>query len=440
MKLRSLTLENVYTRFRPDLENQMKRKPPKLLLVLQCQLVFLFLAPVVSGQIRLHDPANDELAKKTREAFAEFSKGDANVFETMVGNTLTLREATLSQLYELSREGTKATVNRIPLWTWKRLREEVRKTQGDFLTAYLAARGILKLEGVEVQNLKQALALAQADLKTAKDERAKKADELEKTEQPKLTKLTESLENLKHALAASSRPVNRLSDLNTEFNNLKTVWTNIQAVKAWWDAAERATNAPGLQLTILDFGVAHQQATVDRLKLDLQEATAKQKRLELIEKRLELAWGTGEQVADEFKEATGGLFGQVYDGIAGVTDDNEQVLQTIGKMAKLAEPEVGTPPTETTKLRNLLDVLGRYVSLDGYQKYLLLSDAIEAGVDVHLFSIRRSALNTKEREVLVGYGLDGLAAYHAGGLRPEQIANFFRAVQTIALGVIAGRD
>jgi hypothetical protein len=427
-------------RFRTDLEGQMKRKASKFLLVLQCQLVFLFLVPVVSGQIRLHDPANDELAKRTREAFAEFSKGDANVFETMVGNTLTLRDATLSQLYELNREGTKATVNRIPLWTWKRLREEVRKTQGDFLTAYLAARGILKLDPVEVQNLKQALALAQADLKTAKEERATKADELENTELPKLKKLTESLENLKNALAASSRPVNKLSDLNTEFNNLKTVWTNIQAVKAWFDAAERANNAPGLQLTILDLGVAHQQATVDRLKLDLEQVTAKQKRLERIEKRLEVAWGAGEQGADEFMEAKRGLFGQVYEGIARVPDDNEQVLQTIGKMAKLAESEVGTPLTATTDLRNLLDILGRYVSLDGYQKYLLLSDAIEAGVDVHLFSIRRSALNTKEREVLVGYGLNGLAAYHAGGLRPEQIANFFRAAQTIALGVIAGRD
>ena len=418
----------------------MKQRPLKLLLVLQCQLVFLFLVPVVSGQIRLHDPANDELAKKTREACAEFSKGDANVFETMVSNTLTLREATLSQLRELNREGTKATVNKIPLWTWKQLRGEVRKTQDDFLTAYLAARGILKLQAVDVQDLKEALALAQADLKTATTERTKKENELKNTELPKLTKLKESLENLKNALAATNRPINRLSDLNTEFNNLKTVWTNIQAVKAWWDAAERATNAPGLQLTILDLGVAHQQANVDRLKLDLEEAAAKQKRLDLIEKRLALAWGSGEQGTDEFKEATAGLFGQVYAGIASVPDDNEQVLQTIGKMAKLAESEVGTPLTETIKLRDLLDVLGRFTSLDGYQKYLLFSDAIDAGVDLHLFSIRRSALNTKEREALVGYGLDGLAAYHAGGIRPEQIANFFRAVQTIALGVIAGRD
>ena len=418
----------------------MKIKSLKVLLVLQCQLIFLLLVPVVSAQIRLHDAGNDELAKRTREAFAEFSKGDANVFETMVSNTLTLKEATLTQLYDLNREGTRATVNLIPLWTWKELREtHVRNTQRDFLDAYLAARMILNLRAAEAQNLKDALALAQADLKAAKDERAKKEDELTRIEQPKLKELIESIEKVKNALAATTKPVNRLSDLTAEFNNLKTIWTNISSLKVWWDAAERSTNAPGLQLTILDLGVAHQQANVDRLKLDLEQANAAQKRLERIEQRLKLVWGAGEQV-NENTEATGGLFGQVYAGISNVPDVNEQVLQTIGKMAKLAEGEVGTPLSETTKLRNLLDVLGRYVSLDGYQKYLLFSDAIEAGVDEHLFSIRRSAINTKEREVLVGYGLDGLAAYHAGGIKPEQIANFFRAAQTIALGVMAGRD
>jgi tetrahydromethanopterin S-methyltransferase subunit G len=418
----------------------MKRKLFKLLLVLQCQLLLVLLAPVVSAQIRLHDATNDELAKRTREAFAEFSRGDANVFETMVGNTLTLKEATLLQLYELNREGTRATVNLIPLWTWKELREtHVRNTQSDFLDAYLAARQILKLRAVEIRNLKDALNLAQTDLKEAKDERAKKEEELTRTEQPKLAELIASIEKLKNGLAASSKPINRLSDLDTEFNNLKTVWASISSLKVWWDAAERSTNAPGLQLTILDLGVAHQQKHVDRLKLDLEQANAAQKRLERMEERLKLVWGTGEQL-DETREATGGLFGQVYKGIANVPDDNEQVLQTIGRMAKLAESEVGTRLTVTTQLRNLLDVLGRYVSLDGYQKYLLFSDAIEAGVDEHLFSIRRSALNTKEREVLVGYGLDGLAAYHAGGIKPEDIANFFRAAQTIALGIMAGRD
>ena len=416
----------------------MKQITPKLLLVLQCQLVLLLLAPVVSGQIRLHNPENDELARKTREALADFSKGDANVFETMVGNTLTLKEATLHQLYQLNRESTRATVNLIPLLTWEDLRKKhVRTTQADFLNAYNSARVILNPAAAQAASLKEALKAAQGDLDAAKAERKKIADELA-VEQPNLKKLVDSVNKLKDGLAASTQPINKLSDLNTEFTNLKSVWTSVLSLKAWWDAAERATNAPGLQLTILDLGIAHQQATVDRLKLNLEEANAALKRLERIKQRLMIVWGDG--TLDAEGEATSGLFGQVYKAIKGVPDSCELVLQTIGRMAKAAEGEVGVPPDETTKLRDLLDSLGRYSSLEGYQKYLLLSDAIEAGVDTHLFSIRRSAINTREREMLVGYGLDGLAAYHAGGLRPEQIANFFRAAQTIALGVLAGRE
>src|SRR5688572_24888714 len=88
MKSLLLPLGSGRPTFRSDLESHMTRHIPRLLLVLQCQLLFLILAPAVSGQIRLHDPANDELAKKTRDAFTEFSKGDANVFDTMVSNTL----------------------------------------------------------------------------------------------------------------------------------------------------------------------------------------------------------------------------------------------------------------------------------------------------------------------------------------------------------------
>lgn len=122
----------------------MKPKSSKLLTFLRYQFVLLWLVIPVGGQIRMHDAGNDELAKRTRDAFAEFSKGDANVFETMLSNTLTLKEATLSHLYDLNRQGTRDTVNLIPVVTWKKLREErVRKTQDEFLTAYNSARTIL---------------------------------------------------------------------------------------------------------------------------------------------------------------------------------------------------------------------------------------------------------------------------------------------------------
>jgi hypothetical protein len=415
----------------------MKRKLLRFLLLLQVQVVVLLFASAVPGQIRLYDPGNDELARKTREAFTEFSKGDANVFETMVGNTLTLKDATLAHLYELNQQGTRDIANLIPLLTWRELREkQVPQTQKEFREAYDAARTILN-GGAGTADLPGTLAAAELDLKNAQAARVRKAKELTEKE-PVVKDLKDSLDKLKDALAATSEPVTSLSGLGKTFTDLTSVWTNVAAVKSWWNEAQKYNHAPGLQLTILDLAVADQQATVDRLKLELEEKTAVAKRTERIEQRLQLVWNTGAVNGDG--EATAGLFGQVYAGLKRVPNQDESVLETLGRLAKTAQNEVGKPPTATIELRDLLDVLGRYMTLAGYQKYLLLSDAIEAGVDQHLFSIRRSAVNANEREALVGYGLDGLAAYHAGGVKPEQIANFFRAVQSIALGVLAGRN
>ena len=43
-----------------------------------------------------------------------------------------------------------------------------------------------------------------------------------------------------------------------------------------------------------------------------------------------------------------------------------------------------------------------------------------------------------ERQALIRSGLDGLAAYHAGGLKPEDIANLIRFAQAVGVAVIAG--
>jgi hypothetical protein len=57
----------------------------------------------------------------------------------------------------------------------------------------------------------------------------------------------------------------------------------------------------------------------------------------------------------------------------------------------------------------------------------------------HEYSIQLSSVNAQEHEALMGRGLEGLAAYHRGGLTPEEIANFIRAAQLAAMGVIGGR-
>jgi hypothetical protein len=408
--------------------------------------ILMMVTVAAFAQTRLYDPANDELAKKTRDAFAEFSKGDTSVFETMISNTLALKNATLAQLYDMNRQSVRDTVNLIPVQTWTKLVQNVEQAQQEFLDAYNSAQLILDPVIKAAPDAKVALAAAQGKLAKLKKDKDDKEAALN-AEAPKLDKLKNSLQDVRNAVTASTKPVKKLSDL-AEFQNLKDAWTGIQGLKDWFDAAEKSSNAPGLQLTILDLGVQHQQLEVARLQLEIEEADAAQRTAQRITQRLEIVWGNG-TTDSETHHLTQGLFGQVYTYIAScsgescpkygfVTDQREQVLETAGKLATAANREVGTELRSTMQLRNLMDVLGRYVALVGYHKYLLLADVIESGTDTHLFAIRRSSLNTQERAMLLSHGLDGLAAYHAGGLKPEEIANFFRAAQAAATAALAG--
>lgn len=443
---------------------------------------FMLLLPTSgAGQIRLHDAAKDDLARKTREAYDEFSKEDNTVFDKMINNTRVLKEATLTQLMELNRQTRRDTVNIIPVSTWKYLREKkVPDAQKDFLRAYNAARKLLDLSLTitpPVKSLKEAVDDAKTllDKKKGDKEKKEKLIKADAAAVQDLAALKKSLDDLKDAAARSAKPIKNLSDLNAEFTNLKTVWSRITEVKDWFDAAEKARNAPGLQLTILDLGVQHQQFELERLKLQAEKAKAAEARLHRIHERLKMVWGDGATVKASFTDsdartrteelATKGLFGQIYRALTPVanadgkcdpdatakdadqlecpfvTDEREQVLQTIGKLAARAEKEVGgARPDATMQLRDLMDVLNRYVTLVGYQKYLLLADTVEAAADENLFSIRLSAINTREREMLVAHGLEGLAAYHAGGIKPEEIANVFRAVQSIAVAALAAKE
>ena len=86
-----------------------------------------------------------------------------------------------------------------------------------------------------------------------------------------------------------------------------------------------------------------------------------------------------------------------------------------------------------------MDVIARYSSLVGYQRFLLLKDGIDEVTDEQLLAVRMSAVNADSRAQLISHGLEGIATYEAGGITPDDLANVFRAAQTIASAVIAGR-
>lgn len=86
-----------------------------------------------------------------------------------------------------------------------------------------------------------------------------------------------------------------------------------------------------------------------------------------------------------------------------------------------------------TVMPDLLKVIGIYaMAMTSAEPPLQLQLAM---LD-HQYSIQLSAVNARQHETLISRGLQGLAAYHQGGIKPETVANFLRAAQAIGLGVI----
>jgi hypothetical protein len=312
------------------------------------------------------------------------------------------------------------------------------------------------------------------DLETAVAEAKRQSAELDKqvaakkasldAEIPKLSDMKDSLSKLKTGLQQTSN-IHKLSDLK-DYKNFTQVWNAISSAKDWVNKAEKATGGAGEQLIILDLAVQLQANTVKQLQLDEQATESRLRNAQLLSVHLEKAVGSGRM--DSEGRLREGDFGKIYRYLLPcsakdcpshpfVSDPDEQVLMTIATLAVRANKEVGSPPHEATPtertnkkvqlppfeatlaLRELMDIIARYSSLIGYQRFLLLEDGIDEATDEQLLAIRVSAVNADSRATLIRHGLEGIATYEAGGITPDDVANVFRAAQTIASAVIAGR-
>lgn len=414
-------------------------------------LFLVFTALVVSTTIAfaqgvyVHNAGGDKMAEEAKKNFTLVSSGDSNVFATMLSNTSALRDQTIQQLYTLSQESARATANRIPLMSWRDVLADVKSRQEDFLLAYQTTAIIMHGAPGEIHDLETAVAETNQQRDELGKQVATKKTSLA-TETPKLSDMRSSLSKLKADLQQANK-IHKLSDLG-DYETFTQIWNGISSAKDWLNKAEKATGGPGEQLIILDLAVQLQANVIKQLQLDQQAAETRFRNARLLSVQLTKAVGSGRLDGDgRLRE---GDFGKIYRYLLPctaqdcpshpfVSNPDEQVLTTIGTLAERANKEVGATLDATLALQNLMDVIVRYASLIGYQRFLFLRDGIDEVTDEQLFAIRVSAVNADSRAQLISHGLNGLATYEAGGITPDDVANVFRAAQTIASAVIAGR-
>jgi hypothetical protein len=409
-------------------------------------VAFLVCANRVSAQgVYIHSVEGDKIAQQAKTNFTQASSGDSNVFATMLSNTIALRDQTIEQLYVLSQESARSNANRIPLMTWREVVVDVVSRQQEFLTAYQTAAIAMHAAPTEVHDLQTAVTEANRQTNQLSKQATEEKSSLS-AETAKLSDMKDSLSKLKTGLQETSK-IHKLSDLKG-YKEFSQIWNGNDSAKDWLSKAEKATGGPGEQLAILDLAVQLHTNAVKQLQLEEQATEARLRDAQMLSVQLMKAVGSGKVDGDgRLRE---GDFGKVYRYLVPcaaqdcpshpfVDSPDQQVLTTIGLLAEKANKEVGSDLNSTLALQNLMDVIARYSSLVGYERFLLLKEGIDDVTDEQLLAVRMSAVNADSRAQLIRHGLEGIATYEAGGITPDDVANVFRAAQTAASGVIAGR-
>ena len=350
------------------------------------------LAQSASAQtVRRHD---DDRARLARAAAEAFGSGSETAFEAMLTNADRIEARDLTLLAERNQLTVETTLTALPNWTWRHLGEQAGRTQTTYEEA--ARQALATISGSEA-----ALPSLQAQLTSA---RAKQA-EARKAERALVEKETAQLATTKQ--------------FNDAIDALRSgkVSTITPSVKMLLDNLKAADNARGAQLSLLELGRELADVEVARLNVQLRARRWKIAHSEEVMARVEAVTGAN------------GLLPRVIE-YAATQPQADTIASTLRERARLGQED---------SLRLTLENLARFSSAAGYERLFLNESALLTASEEQRHSIRMSAINLRERAVLIEHGLEGLASYYQGGLKPEDVANLLNAAQTIALAIIAGR-
>lgn len=407
-------------------------------------LAVLYIVCILPSCTHIHVPADATLANQLKEDFSKVTANDSNIYSAMLDNKEQMEAKEQLRLESLKKEKGEAFANHLYTKTWQAIQTELAQKR--------------QVLDDQLNNINTNL----VDInKRLSDIAGKKIDSENTLEAAKalLKKAAEAQNqwNARHELFR--RSIKSIADINVaeeteadfdvskalkeaQDNILKTKITvvnengeeqeeDIQSVlkideDSFVDQIEVNSGnlfdseaAPGIKIIILGLAVDLADKELKRNKLDIGyletviNILEEQKKFTSnINTKINLIRLAERRIIDRIEEDR--------------FKKEDNVLKTINILRK--------DDTAKLSVQNAFKAIGIY-SMVMVDDDVLLQELQLAMLD-HEYSIKLSAINAQEHEALVSRGLQGLAAYHEGGITPETIANFLRAVQAVALGVI----
>ncbi len=403
--------------------------------LLATQTVVCFFLVLSSGCTYLHQPQKDALAKETSEEFKKFQEKSADLYTAMLAN-LQLTESRVSEVQDkISQQKEISFGNRIHFLTWGQIRRDLeeRKEEEENRQRRIAAdinKLLKEMEGFEGKGKDAAagLELANTRLKTAiKQENDWQAQvalfrgtiplvfQASKDEKLDVKKLKEG----KDQVLGQTVEVREIKDGKLDYTP-KTVGEVLDShdliplLKNYTFNIFNPAKAPGLTVTILSLALDLAKAERDRAKL----------RVDYLHGLIEALGPLKERRLPGYKiKALNDLNFLFKQNL--VTQD-ETVLATFIRLRTQRK----------TMIPYCARILASYAIVTTLEESEILKLQSRPAILEHEYSIKLSAINSREHEALIARGLEGLAIYYKGGIKPETIANFLRAAQAVALAII----
>lgn len=365
-------------------------------------LLFLAAAGAPAQTLRLHDAAR---AKTAQDAVDAFAASRSDVFDAMVANVDAADASDLRLLEQRNEQTVESAVTSLPSWTWSQFGLEITRAEQRYEAAATAALETIAAASGRLPSLQEAV----DHTRQRSREASGRLTEAEGRLAGRLATVAQFRKAVDALLAAKDlsdvRELQKLTDLPA---SLRTLLDNARA----------SGNATGLQLTLLRLG----------LEIARAEAALAQEELRAARMEIDRAATLVERIS---------RVGRDLDRLQAFADrqpDDVPIAATIRAVADRAQSDHRVE----NELAETLAALAVYPAAIGYEMLFLESATILAASDEQRASIRRSEISLTIDAALVRHGLGALSSYSAGGLRPADVANLFRALQTIALAVIAG--
>ena len=352
--------------------------------------------------LRLHDPVRAKTAQDAVDAFAD---SRSEVFDAMLANVDVADAHDLRLIEQRNEQTVEAAITSLPSWTWSRLGDEITRAEQRYETAAASALATITDRGGRVPSLQQSV----EESRQRSREASARLQEAEGRLAGRLATVAQFRKAIEALLAAGDvsgiRDLDKLSDLP-------------QSLKTLLDNARASGNATGLQLTLLRLGREMASADVALAQEEVSAARAEIERARALVERI----GRARQDLDRLQAFA----------------ERQPADVTIAATIRGAAEKAQQDPQAENEVAATLAALAVYPATIGYEMVFLESAAVLVASDEQRSSIRRSEINLAVDAALVRYGLGGLSSYYSGGLKPADVANLFRALQTIALAVIAG--